>query len=400
MTTATPPPHPARRISERNDMPSIGILSVHPAPYRDPTHVGLFEQEADVRVLHFNSMDKGHAEWALRRDPRDRSEFLDVRSGSRLAPSLGVLRWLRAASFDLVVIPGYATGPALSAILYCIATRTPFVLALDTVDAGIRTGFVGAFKRAVVSKASGLWVPGKSSRRFFETTGWPAAAIAEGAYCLDVDGIARMVATQRGRRTELRRSLGISDSACVFLSIGKLISTRRMDLLASTICALSVPEDIHLVVIGDGAQEPRLRELATASPGRLTHIPRLPFDALPDMYALADVYVHAGSEPYSTACEYAAAAGLAMIMSPRVGYHADLVALTDGSGVSTFDSDDDLAAALVDQARRLGSGRRTVDTTAVLQRSPAWAGRQLMQLVRRVIRNPVRGGRTPARTVS
>jgi glycosyltransferase involved in cell wall biosynthesis len=52
---------------------------------------------------------------------------------------------------------------------------------------------------------------------------------------------------------------------------------------------------------------------------------KVSFDDLAKFYVAADFYIHSGAEPYSTALQYAAIAGLAIVSSPQVGATWDYV---------------------------------------------------------------------------
>ena len=299
----------------------------------------------------------------------------------------GVLLRVLVRSFDFVVVPGWSRLTCLAVLILCVLMRKSVIIVADTIKWRSNRGFYAIAKRVFVSgllrAASGIWVPGVASRRFFASCGAPDRKLIEGAYCLDTVQIASERKSRTKLREEIRKKHGIMSDAIVFLAIGNLVPLRRYSLLAEEFVNCTRDQlwrKTYLLIVGDGPDAEFIRETATGSRGRIILVPSIPFADVAAYLSAADVFVHPGAEPFSTALEYASLFGLQIVANRAVGYCQDLleagapiVEVADGSGMR-------LGCALrLAHENVSGGGEQGDEISKLMQyRSVRWASRNLV----------------------
>jgi len=364
----------------------IAVFSVHPAPYRDPVLNKLSQSDQyDFNIYNYFESDAGHGEWGLQPEMARYGQVLRpaIRFGSdAIHPS--IMRLIDPSRFDAVVIPGYARISSMVALAACVFRKMPFVLSVDSVKEGRSIRAVRWLREYVYHHAGSYWVPGKAARLYLHRQGIDEARIWEGSYCFDAPKVLYEIITWRKKASALRKELDIPPNAFVFISIGKMISTRRFPLLVRAFMSIMTEVDAYMLVIGNGSDAKEVAYLIRqGASSRIKHLDSIPFADMPKYYAMADCYVHAGSEPYSTASEYAAIAGLPLIMNESVGYTQDLVAFgvppvgfRDGDSASLGV---EMYAMAVNTAVAFEFGRK-IQAKAVA-RSAEWAASELEKAV-------------------
>jgi glycosyltransferase involved in cell wall biosynthesis len=139
---------------------------------------------------------------------------------------------------------------------------------------------------------------------------------------------------------EVRESLGVGDNLLV-LAIGQLIPIKRFHLLLELLGKLPQPRP-HLLILGEGPEEHRLREVATRQ-GLEDRLHLTTTDDIAPWLAAADIYVSLSStESWGMANCEALAAGLPAVCS-AVGAVPEVVG--DGA-ILVGESPDEMLAAL------------------------------------------------------
>jgi glycosyltransferase involved in cell wall biosynthesis len=170
------------------------------------------------------------------------------------------------------------------------------------------------------------------------------------------------------RRREWRARLGLSDDEMLVLYTGKVITSKRLTVLAGAVLRRRRSgQRVSLVIAGDADPEYSQTVLAVARDGgdaaAIRVLASMPQEQLAGLYAAADLAVWPGTE--SMAIFEALASGLPVIVSRRSAY-AGIV--SDGAGL-TFEPDDEgsLAAAISRLSDRMlrttmgETGRRQVE---------------------------------------
>lgn len=165
------------------------------------------------------------------------------------------------------------------------------------------------------------------------------------------------------QKARLRDSFGLPETGLLALSVSRLVPRKGMDAAIDAVAAL-VPSfpGITLAIAGSGRDLARLRRRAVASGSPVHFLGRVADDRLPDLYAIADVFVMAcrdrwlglEQEGFGIVFLEAAACGVPQVAG-RSGGSAE--AVSDGdTGIVVDDPSDapQVAAAL----RRLLSDQR------------------------------------------
>jgi glycosyltransferase involved in cell wall biosynthesis len=316
----------------------VVVVSPEPTPYRAP----LFDRigarsDIDLTVVYAARTVAGRT-WSVR--PRHRAEFLFgvrvpgvgrlLRHDYPVTP--GLTRALRRARPDVVVVSGWSTFAAQRALAWCRTHRVPYVLLVESHDLGPRAGWRRAVKGAVVPRivrgAANVLVVGSAAR---------ASVVARGAAPQRVRVFANTVDVAHWIERADRLSPAPHDDVLV-LSVGRPVPEKGFDVLAEA-CARA---GTRLETITGGLDE---EELARR-------------------YAQADVFVLLSRhEPWGVVVNEAAASGLPLVLSDRVGAAYDL--LRDGENGFLVPADEVEAAAdaihklAQDPELRLRMGRRS-----------------------------------------
>jgi glycosyltransferase involved in cell wall biosynthesis len=134
-----------------------------------------------------------------------------------------------------------------------------------------------------------------------------------------------------------------NDGDVVVLSVGRLVPEKGFDVL---LCAIAQAGDerLRLVIAGDGPEATRLTELAEELGVPMEIKGDLPEAALAAEYVAADIFaLLSRHEPWGVVVNEAAASGLPLVLSDRVGAAYDL--LRDGENGFLLTAGDVAAAA-------------------------------------------------------
>ncbi len=348
-----------RALDERRPV-RVTVVSPEPTPYRSPLFDRVAERrEVDLTVV-YAAVTLAARSWGDV-EPRHRAVFL----GGVRVPGLrrllrhdypvtpGVVGALRDAAPDVVVVTGWSTFASQAALAWCRLRRVPYLLLVSSHDDDPRPGWRRAVKDAVVPRivrgASGALVLGSRSRASLVARGAAPDRVRVFANTVDVEAWGRRIDELAPQRAEVRTELGASPEDVVVLSVARLAPEKGLDVLVEAAAAAAVPA-LLLVVAGDGPERAALEGLAAARGVRLRVLGDLAWDDLPAVYAAADVFALVSrSEPWGVVVNEAAAAGLPLVLSDRVGAAPDLLE-HDANGVLVPVDD---AAATGEALRRL-----------------------------------------------
>lgn len=318
----------------------IGIIQVISAPYRDNTFLECQENYSwDIDVATFPDGMDTHPEWnyhPLKEDyigkPPKTINFL----GRKMVYNSDIRKWFKDNEFEAVLIEGYNSFTNIYAIMHCFRKRIPLILGLDSVtNPGHKF-----LKRYLYRRASAFWVPGLRSKKYLISEGIKSEKIFFGKYTYDYKELYEIV--NKTNKADQRRVLNILDEDIVFLFIGKLIKSRNIALLLDSFHELN-NEHLKLIIIGDGPEEYKIGECFDS---RIIHIPRVPLAELYNYYAISDIYVHPGSEPYSLAVVQAVASDLIVVASRDVGAVDDVIKNNENGILFSYGNQEELQNSL------------------------------------------------------
>ena len=304
----------------------IAFASPEPTPYRSPLLDRVAARpEVDLTVIYAAHTVAGRT-WKV--EPRHESVFL---SGVQLPGlrrvlrhdypvTLGIGRVLRNVRPDVVVVSGWSTFASQAAIAWSRAHGIPYLLLVESHDLGPRAGWRRFVKGAVVPRlvrgAAGLLVVGRAARESVLARGARPDRTRVFANTVDIE---RWV--ERANQLPVRKS----DGDVVVLSVGRLVPEKGLDVLLRAI-AQTADERLRLVIAGAGPEAGRLAELAEGLGVRLEIRGDLSEAALAAEYVAADVFaLLSHHEPWGVVVNEAAASGLPLLLSDRVGAAYDLL---------------------------------------------------------------------------
>jgi glycosyltransferase involved in cell wall biosynthesis len=369
----------------------VGIISIHPAPYRDATFSALARRGVvDLTVLTLFELTPYHGFWDLEKQAYP--NVLLRKCFGRLRPWCfhpGMLPLLNREGFDVILVPGNSYATMWCVMYYCRLTRTPFIFSGDKICDRSQASMLGSIGKRLLSdilrSASACYVPGKASRQYLIGRGVAEDQIFEGAYNLDYATIRKRVEEERENRPKFRQELSIDEDAFVFLMVANLLPNRRYDLLLKsfTIVASQHPY-AHLLLVGNGLDATTVANLSPETETKNVHcVGPVAFDALAPLYAASDVYVHSGGEPYSTAVAYGAIAGLPIVTTPDVGAASDYLVEGQTGYVVTSENVAGFAEkmSLLAEDRELAKKQGLAAAKVASRYSSEWAAEQLEQAV-------------------
>ena len=351
----------------------VAAVFPEPTPYRAPLldRVAALE-EVDLTVIYAAETVAGRT-WRV--EPRHRAVFLRglgvpgaekvLHHDYPLTP--GIVGALEGARPAVVVISGWSTFAAQAALAWCRLRRVPYVLVVESHDEGPRAGWRRAVKGAVVprvvQRAAGVLVTGTLARRSMVARGAAPERVHVFANTIDVEGFGERVDSLVSRRGALREIFGAGPDDVVVLSVARLAPEKGLDTLVHAGAEADDPR-ILLVLVGDGPERERLQDLADVRGVRLVLAGDLEWERIVEAYAAADVFaLLSAREPWAVVVNEAAACGLPLVLSDRVGAAHDL--LRDGeNGTLVPAGDVDAASSALrrlagDRDLRLAQGARS-----------------------------------------
>ena len=282
----------------------------------------------------------------------------------------GVVGALTEIRPEVVVVSGWSTFAAQAAIAWCGVKGIPYLLVVESHDEGPRSGWRKTVKGTVVppivGRAAGLLVTGTLARDSMIARGAHSERVRVFANTIDVERFGDQVDRLAATRADLRRALGAGDDDVVVLSVARLAYEKGLDTLVRAVAAAGDPRFL-LVAAGEGPLRGALTALAHELDVRLVLTGDVEWQRIVELYAAADVFALLSQrEPWAVVVNEAAACGLPLVLSDRVGAAHDL--LRDGENGRLVHAGDVEAAA---------SALRELAADSVLRRTKGARSREL-----------------------
>jgi glycosyltransferase involved in cell wall biosynthesis len=339
-------------VEARRPLKVIGVFP-EPTPYRAP----LFDliagrEDVDLLVL-YAARTVARRTWdvplrhahAVLRGVRVPGLARILRHDYPVTP--GVWRALGRARPDCVVVSGWSTFAAQAALAWCRLRRVPYVLVVESHDRDPRPGWRRAIKDAVVPRvvrgAAGVLVTGRLARESMVERGADPTRIGVFANTVDVEALARRADAVAAERERLRSSFGLAPDDVVVLCAARLAPEKGIDTLVDALAELGL-HGVALLLAGEGPERAALEQRARAKGVSVLFPGALGADRLVEAYVAADVFaLLSRHEPWGVVVNEAAACGLPLVLSERVGAAYDL--LRPGENGALVPVDDAPAAA-------------------------------------------------------
>ncbi|MFT4112066.1 glycosyltransferase family 4 protein [Silvibacterium sp.] len=249
------------------------------------------------------------------------------RESSKIALALAAWRRLSELNPELVLVPGYYTLPAVAAAMWARVHRRISVLMTESGSGDhVRVPWKEKAKSLAIRSLFDWAVAGGTAHvRYLESLGVKSDRILNFYDVVDNDELCRRTAGLR--RTSNAEAYKLP--AKYFLYVGRLAPEKNV---AGLIRAWQVYREQGgnwpLVLVGDGAEGPALRELAAQSPfakdvifvGHKKSQEALPYFSFAACFVLPSV-----REPWGLVVNEAMAASLPLIVSKKCGCAEDLV---------------------------------------------------------------------------
>lgn len=291
-----------------------------PAPYM----VERFNAVAARGSLEFEA-------WFSARSHQERSWNVDEatwRFNYRFLPSVRLGRWAVAIPTPLLrrrrpnlMVSLYESSSFVAGwwVAHVGGVRTAFWTEV-TFDAWVRRRlWKELLKRYLFRRVDAIITVGEDGRRFALRYGAEPNRILYAPHVIDVEHFRRGSALARPRRTELRRTLGVSGT--VILYVGRLWEGKGLSYLIEAFGHVQRRRgEVTLLLVGDGVMEPALRARALEHRLNVVFAGFRDKAELPAIYVTADVFVFPTlGDPYGLVVDEAMACSLPVITTSAVG---------------------------------------------------------------------------------
>jgi 1,2-diacylglycerol 3-alpha-glucosyltransferase len=291
---------------------------------------------------------------------------------SRRSIRKAVCDTLESLNPNVVAVNGWSVAEARAALFWARRNDCRLILMSETTQDDIkRVWWKELSKRHLVRKFDAALVGGAKQKDYLVSLGMPSERVFLGYDVIDNAHFGLGAEKAHAEATELRRELRLPDR--YFLCCTRLLARKNVDGLLKAYAAYrercTGPWD--LVIAGSGPELPKLRSIEASLRIEGVHWPGfVQYDWLPLYYGLASAFIHpAKSEAWGLVVNEAAASGLPLLVSERVGARYELV--EHGSNGFLFPPED--LSAICDVLLRASAanasalaemGRRSLDMAA------------------------------------
>jgi glycosyltransferase involved in cell wall biosynthesis len=335
----------------------LAIINTHPIQYNVPLFKVLADRGViDIMVFYTwgsaaleNKFDPGFGkiiEWDIPLLEGYPSQFLVNQSkkpGShhfRGIVNPDIIRQITAWQPDAVLIYGWNFASHLN-VLRHFKGKIPVFFRGDSTLLKDRPGFKSALRRMVlrwvyrhVDKA---FYVGQHNKAYFIKAGLKEQELVFAPHAVDNDFFGNNSDENERQARQWRLDLGIPENGIVFLFAGKLEENKSPFSLLEVFNEDRFPDEIHLVIVGNGILETGLKK-KTTNP-RIHYVDFQNQRRMPVVYRLGDAFILPSiSETWGLAINEAMASGRPVIASTRCGGAIDLI--REGYNVYIFKAGD------------------------------------------------------------
>ena len=372
---------PEASATAQHEPVRLAVLAACPAHYHTPLYrraasdprldfTVLFASYADIGYarpvdLDQNVLDGYHSQF-LRRASNDQ-DF----SNAWALRDPDIVRVLVKGRYEVLWLHGYNYAVHVLAAATMRFRGLPIMFREDQTLLHPRGVIKAAAKeialRALFTGSYGLYV-GSESKRWFEHYGVPRDRLFAVPYGLDNERLRRAHAELDPRRSELRRSFGLSQDQPLFLTVSRLIQKKQPLAVLEAFRRARQRVPCSLLIVGSGELEGVIREeIARKDIPDVALAGFLPQSEVPRAFACADTFVLFSryNETWGMVVGEAMNFGLPVLVSDKVGSGTDLVEDGRNGYVIAMEDVESLSARMVQMAEdsklRERLGRRSLE---------------------------------------
>jgi glycosyltransferase involved in cell wall biosynthesis len=241
-------------------MKSVFFLFSHPAPYKVNLFNGL-AQHVDLTVFferklgryqRLQYVDQDHYQFQYR--------FLKgLNIGKENHLSFEVIDHLKTHAYDFIVINGYSSLTEILTIRYLQRHKIPYYLYVNGGLIRQESTFKFRFKKSLISKAIGYFSPTPFIDDYLLHYGATTDKIIYFPYSTIFTNEILTQPLSAQEKLSLRKVIGLPIEGKIFMAIGEFIPRKNF---AELIQAWRmVPHSMHLMLIGEGKEKTRYRNL-------------------------------------------------------------------------------------------------------------------------------------------
>lgn len=236
---------------------------------------------------------------------------------------------LKKGKFDLVITSGYFRYEYLVSIILSLFLSKKNAIRIDSVGFN-NTGIKKLYKFFLIFVINlfvdYFFVVGKLSKLFLIDNGISKNKILFFGYITNSDFFAVESTINNDEKETLLKKYNLPSSNKIVLCVSKHI-LREAPFDTINAFSLLQKENIHLVIVGDGILNNKLKDLANELKiTNISFVGYIEFSLLPKFYAISDLFVHdSRDEPWGVSVQEAIACNIPVIASNKVGAGYDLI---------------------------------------------------------------------------
>ncbi len=323
--------------------PVYAVITGHMPPYRVHFQRRIAKEIPELRLATLVTKYRTN-QWVNPCDPGSNAVMLDPDpppEGGRTGLALlrhelliarRVWRWLEGHRPVAVFCSGYDELPNIYGMRWARRRGVPAILGADSNihgdwSTGLRRLAKRTLKPRVLRWYRAVCVQGICGRQYFSRYGVPDERMFELPYEPDYSLIQNM---PEAEIAAARQRFGLSADRRRLVCCARLVTVKRVDLVIAAFAAIAGDRpDWDLIIVGDGELRAELERSvppALRDAGRVRFVGFLDQAATSAIYRASDVLVlYSDYEPWALVVNEAAAAGLALVTSDRVGAAYELV---------------------------------------------------------------------------
>lgn len=344
---------PSLRTAERDTRPGLMICSNVITPYRVNLHQLIVAGVPELKLHTMTTHGVADFDWQMNLPAEINPVNFSVagesalehplrRPGSEIRKGARLIQYIKDHDVRAVVFNGYRYISYLRLMDYCYRNGIPAFLRSDSNIRSERP--LSLLERAgkrrlyhwMMKRSKGVCSMGELGDQFFLKYGADPHRIYRVPYWPDYDLFATVDKVALDR---FRRKYGLDDRRRYVMYSGRLISSKRVDLLIDAFVGLAAERpDWDLLVCGDGLLRDELqRRVPEGLRKRIIWTGFLDCDDLVVAYHSADVLaVPSAKEPWALVVQEAMAAGMVVVASDVVGAAHEMI--DDGESGRIFAS--------------------------------------------------------------